>query len=429
MKYAFVGGYVLNGHEDMKAEEGLAVLVSDDKIEKIAPADGLDLTGYEVVDIKGKYLMPGLVNPHVHLAVAGNAPKANAKPVDYKKVFKLLNIPGVKPIMRSMSQGYAKDEVLSGVTTLRAVGGILDFDGKVRDKINAGKALGPRILACNSAVSVPGGHFAGSLATEAESPEMAREHVRQIHATNPDWIKIMVTGGVMDATEDGEPGILRMSPEIVKAACDEAHKLGYKVAAHVESPEGVRVALEGGVDTIEHGAQPDDEIIELFKKTGSAEVCTISPALPYCLFDLSVSHTDELGKRNGTIVMNGIIECAKTCVKEGIPVGIGTDTGCPFIRHYDMWRELCYFVKYCDVTPAFALYTATLKNAEIIGVGDITGSIDEGKSADIIVSNENPLENLKTLKNLSMVMARGKLIKNPKIKKDKYIDQELDKYL
>lgn len=429
MKYAFINGYVLNGHEDMKPEEGLAVVVSDQKIEKIIKAEGADFSDCKVIDLDGKYLLPGLINPHVHLAVAGNAPKANAKPVDYKKVFKLLSIPGVKPVMRKMSQGYAKDEVLSGVTTLRAVGGILDFDGKVRDKINSGKALGPRILACNTAVSVPGGHFAGSLATEAESPEMAREHVRQIYATNPDWIKIMVTGGVMDATEDGEPGILRMPPEIVEAACDEAHKLGYKVAAHVESPEGVRVALKGGVDTIEHGAQPDEEIIKLFKETKSAEICTISPALPYCLFDLDVSHTDELGKRNGTIVMNGIIECAKTCIKEGIPVGIGTDTGCPFIRHYDMWREICYFVKFCDVTPTFALHTATQINAEILGLGDITGTIDEGKSADIIIANENPLENLKTLKNLNMVMVQGKLIENPKIKKDEYIDKILDQYL
>ena len=429
MRYAFINGYVLNGHVDMKPEAGLAVIVNDDKIEAVLPVDEAKLDGCKVIDLDGKYLMPGLVNPHVHLAVAGDAPKPNAKPVDYKKVFKLLSIPGAKTLMRSLGQGYAKDEVLSGVTTLRSVGGILDFDAKIRDKIESGRALGPRILASNTAVSVPGGHFAGSLATEAETPEMAREHVRQIHKTNPNWIKLMITGGVMDATEDGEPGILRMPPEIVAAAVDEAHKLGYKVAAHVESPEGVRVALEGGVDTIEHGAQPNDEIIRLFKERGSAEICTISPALPYCLFDLSVSHTDELGKRNGTIVMNGIIECAKTCLAEGIPVGIGTDTGCPFIRHYDMWREICYFVKYCDVTPAFALHTATQKNAEIIGVGDITGTIDPGKCADLIVAFENPLENLRTLKTLSMVMARGKLIENPKIKKDKYIDEELDKYL
>ena len=429
MKYAFKNGYVLSGNADMKPESGLCVLVSDDKIEAVVPESDANLDGYEVIDLDGGYLMPGLINPHVHLPVAGNAPKANAKPVDYKKLFKLLAIPGVKAAFKKMEEGYVRAEVLSGVTTLRAVGGIMDFDGIIRDKIKAGKIAGPRILAANTAVSVPGGHFAGSLATEAESPEMAREHVRQIHTTKPDLIKLMITGGVMDATEDGEPGILRMSPDIVAAACDEAHKFGYKVAAHVESPEGVRVALQNGVDTIEHGAKPDDEIIRLFKERGAADICTISPALPYCLFDLDVSHTDELGKRNGTIVMNGIIECAKMCIKEGIPVGIGTDTGCPFIRHYDMWRELIYFVKYCDVTPTFALYTATKRNAEIIGLGDVTGTIEAGKSADIIVSSENPLENLKTLKDLKMVMASGKLYRGQKIKKDEYIDSVLDQYL
>ncbi len=429
MKYAFRGGYVLSGNEDMKPEAGLAVLVDDDKITAVAPESEVNFDGYEIIELDGKYLMPGLVNPHVHLPVAGNVPKKSDKPTNYKAIFKLLSIPGVKPAFMAMEKGYVRDELLSGVTTLRAVGGILDFDGKIRDKINAGKIVGPRILAANTAVSVPGGHFAGSLATEAESPEMAREHVRQIHETHPDLIKIMVTGGVMDAAEDGEPGVLRMPPEVVRAACDEAHKLGYKVAAHVESPEGVRVALENGVDTIEHGAKPDDEIIRLFKERGAADVCTISPALPYCLFDLSVSNTNEIGKKNGTIVMNGIIECAKVCLQNGIPVGIGTDTGCPFIRHYDMWRELIYFVKYCDVTPAFALYTATKRNAEIVGVGNVTGTIEVGKDADIIVSDANPLDDLKTLKNLSMVMSRGKLIRDPKIKKDEFIDKELDKYL
>lgn len=429
MKYAFVNGYVLNGNEDMKPESGLTVLVDEDKITAVIPESEADFTGYTKIDLEGKYLMPGLVNPHVHLPVAGNKPPKTDKPTNYKALFKLLAIPGVKPAFMQMEKGYVKDELFSGVTTLRAVGGIMDFDSKIRDQVNAGKIVGPRMLVANTAVSVPGGHFAGSLATEAETPDMAAEHVRMIHKTHPDLIKIMITGGVMDASEDGEPGVLRMPPEIVKAACDEAHRLGYKVAAHVESPEGVKVALENGVDTIEHGAKPDDEMIRLFKERGAADICTISPALPYCLFDLSVSNTTEVGKRNGTIVMYGMIDCAKACLENDIPVGIGTDTGCPFIRHYDMWRELCYFVKYCGVTPAFALYTATKRNAEIIGVGDVTGTIEAGKSADMIVTKDNPLEGLKTLKNLSMVMSSGKLYRDPKIKKDAYIDKELDKYL
>ena len=124
-----------------------------------------------------------------------------------------------------------------------------------------------------------------------------------------------------------------MSPAIVKAACEEAHKLGYHVAAHVESTEGVKVALENGVDTIEHGASPTAEIIRLFKETGAVHVATISPALPYALFDPSVSHMDEMSRFNGKIVFDGIVECAKMCLASGIPVGLGTDTGCPFVTH------------------------------------------------------------------------------------------------
>ena len=98
----------------------------------------------------------------------------------------------------------------------------------------------------------------------------------------------MITGGVLDATEKGTPGELKMKPEMVKAVCDEAHKLGYTVAAHTESPEGVKVALENGVDSIEHGAKMDDETIRLYKERGAFVCTTISPALPYALFDTAV---------------------------------------------------------------------------------------------------------------------------------------------
>ena len=116
----------------------------------------------------------------------------------------------------------------------------------------------------------------------------------------------------------------------------QAHKLGLKVAAHAESPEGVKIALENGVDTIEHGAKPDDEMIELFKKTGASLVATLSPALPYALFDRSVSNITDVEQHNGKIVFDGIIECAKACLENGIPVGLGTDTGCPYVTHYDI---------------------------------------------------------------------------------------------
>ena len=239
----------------------------------------------------------------------------------------------------------------------------------------------------------------------------------------------MITGGVLDATVKGEPGVLKMPPEYVKAACDEAHSHGFIVAAHVESPEGVRVALENGVDTIEHGAKADDEIISLFKKRHAALITTLSPALPYALFDRSVSHATELSQYNGKVVFEGIIDCAEKCLENDIPVGLGTDTGCPFITHYDMWRELVYFHKYCGVSNQFALYTATKRNAEIAHIDDVTGTVEAGKCADLIVTDKNPLDDLTALRNVKMVMVKGRLIRAPKLKKYKNVEQELDKFL
>ena len=123
-----------------------------------------------------------------------------------------------------------------------------------------------------------------------------------------------------------------------------------KVAPHVESPEGVRAALENGVDTIEHGAMPDESTLALFRKTGASLVTTISPALSYALFDTSVSHATPMQKYNGKIVMDGIVGCAKACLSAGIPVGLGTDTACPYVTQYDTWRELVYFRRFCGVT-------------------------------------------------------------------------------
>lgn len=429
MKYVLKNGVILDGTREMQPVTGMMIRIENGRIKDILPNEDT-VSDCEVIDLKGAYVLPGLINLHVHLATSGKPPKANKKPTNYKRLFQILSRSRlVKFVLKRMLKGYARTELMSGVTTIRTVGGILDMDARIRDEINDGKLIGPRILAGNTGVSVPGGHFAGSIATEAESPEQAREHVRQIAATDPDHIKLMITGGVMDASEEGEPGVLRMPPETVKAACDEAHRLGYKVAAHVESPEGVRVALENGVDTVEHGAKLDDNMIRLFKERGASPVCTISPALPYAVFDLSESHAPAVAKKNGKIVMDGIIECARTCRENGIPVGLGNDVGCPFIVHYNFWRELCYYHKYVGASNEETLHTATMGNAQIAGIDNETGSLEKGKSADLIVVKENPLEDLTALRNVSMVMVRGRLIRNPKVKRMKYVDDLLDRYM
>lgn len=130
-----------------------------------------------------------------------------------------------------------------------------------------------------------------------------------------------------------------MAPEMVKAVCNRAHALGYQVAAHVESPQGVRVALENGVDSIEHGAKMDDDMIRLFKEKNAFLCTTLSPALPYALFDRSITNATEVEQFNGNVVFEGIIDCAKKAIANDIPVVLGNDVGCPWITQYDFWRN------------------------------------------------------------------------------------------
>ena len=425
-RYALTNCVILDGSEHMEPQTGKAVCIDGEKIAEITDAQHIP-AGYETVDLGGRYVLPGLINMHVHLPASGKPKKKASNP---KKLVKLITSCGLmNKIGVNMCEGYAKTELLSGVTTIRTVGGVADYDTRIRDLAAAGKILAPRVLASNMAVSVPGGHMAGSLAYEAHTAAEAAAFVEKIAQDKPDLIKLMITGGVLDAEVVGEPGVLRMPPALVRAACDKAHSLGMLVAAHVESPEGVIVALQNGVDSIEHGAQPTQEMLDLFKERGAFQISTISPALPYALFDRSISHATYEQQENGKIVFDGIIALAKANLASGVPVGLGTDVGCPYITHYDMWRELNHFVKYCGVTPAFALYSATKLNARLAGIGDVTGSVEADKQADLIVCTDDPLKSPSALRTLDMVVKGGYRIDKPQVKKMPEVERELDKFL
>lgn len=427
MKTVYRNFILLDGTENMTPVKNKVLVVDDDKIEAVADRFDID-ENTRIIDLGGRYLMPGLINLHVHLP-AGGKPSATSGN-NTKALVKLATSSAVtRKIGVEMCKSYAMQELLSGVTTVRTVGGVADFDTRLRDMINSGKTDGPRILASNNAIGPKDGHMVGSVAVEANTEEECRAEVQKLAEQKVDLIKIMITGGVLDATEMGEPGVLKMMPELVRACCDESHKLGFKVAAHVESAEGIRVAAENGVDTVEHGAPMDEQTVENMKSHGAAYICTVSPALPIAKFSRDITGVSEMVQYNSNVVLEGIIEGTKNAIENGIPVGLGTDTGCPFVTHYNMWRELVYFQKYVGVSPEFALYTATLGNAKIAGVENITGSIEAGKSADILVTDENPLENFETIRNPYCVMMKGKRFMKPSIKKNKLGEDLLDKFM
>ena len=422
MKYVIINAKLLNGHRDMHVEEGKYIYVSEGKIEKITKS--LE-DGYDIVDLEGQYILPGLINMHVHLAGNGahsGKQKDNKKTVDF-----LFSNPVTKAIAYQMVCNFAKLELYGGVTTIRTVGGLKDLDTRLRNEIKAGKKTGPTILAANEGITVEGGHMAGSVARVAKNNEEAKHFVEASYAQGVDLVKLMVTGGVLDAKEKGVPGEMKMPEDMIQTICKKAHQLGLLTSAHVESTEGVKAALRNGVDSIEHGAKPDQEMIDLFKEKKAFLITTLSPALPFALFDPSVSKVDDTQLFNGKMVFDGIVECSKAALENHIPVGLGNDVGCPWITQYDFYRELVYFHKYVGVTNGFALYTATLQNAILAGISDVTGSIDAGKQADMIVVKENPLDDLNALKNIDIVFTKGKMV-HPKIKRDKEIEKRLDAF-
>lgn len=432
MAYVFTHATVLDGTEGMEPQPNMTVVVDDSgRLEKVgASASTVPPAGAQEIDLSGAYLIPGLVNLHVHLCGSG-------KPMSASSAGALINRVTSNPLgrryLRRRLGKHAQQQLASGVTTVRSVGDPDFADVDVRDAINRGKQAGPRLVASGVGITVPGGHGAGLFADAATTPDEVRAIVRERYAHGCDLVKLFVTGGVADAQREGEPGVLRMPAHIVDAACEEARKLGLRSAAHVESSEGVRVALEAGVDTIEHGAPLDDELIARFKRNGagcaSTLTCTVSPALPFVKLSSEQTRSSEVQKINGRIVFDGIVRAAQQALAAGIPVGLGTDSSCPYITQYDMWREIVYFERIVGVSRAFALHTATLGNARILGLDDETGSIEPGKAADLVVVDENPLENLEVLRGVRMVMARGCLDEHPRVRRQPELDSELDGFL
>jgi imidazolonepropionase-like amidohydrolase len=239
----------------------------------------------------------------------------------------------------------------------------------------------------------------------------------------------MSTGGVMDAKKVGEAGRAQMTIEEIETACFEAHRGKIPVAAHCESTTGIEEALKGGIDTIEHGAEIPDELVSLFKDNPKALkgytvlTPTLCAGMGLSTFPITETKITQVKFENAILIETGMIKGLQKAYKEGIKFCVGTDSSVPYSTHYEVWKELKYYMKYTDMTAQEAIYFATKNNAELIGINDITGSIEVGKSADLQVVPGNPFKNIDNLGQVSKVIIKGHLIKNPKIKKVKKLKE------
>jgi len=435
---ALINCSIIDGNRDSKVIDNGVILIKNigEKGEKIGIITAVGSINdvkvperYKQVNLKGAYVLPGLINAHCHLTGSGK-PTRLMKLSDetMEKLMKFLGTILGKLILLNMMKKNAFTALNAGVTTLRSMGDPHYIDLKLRDKINKRKILGPNLICAGKGICITGGHGSAMTFIADSIPEI-RKAIRKNLRKRVDFIKILSTGGVMDARKVGEAGRPQMTVEEIETACFEAHRGGLLVATHCESTEGVKEALLGGVDSIEHGAEITDDLVPLFKDNPKSlrgyTVVTPTITAGMGLATLPIEDTKIMPEsfENAKIVEKGMIYALQKAYIEGINISCGTDASVPYSTQYELWKELKYYLKYTKMTPQEAIYYATKGNAKNIGIDNFTGSIETGKSADLIVVTGNPIENIEFLGQVIMVIIKGNLIRRPKVKKIKKLKE------
>jgi imidazolonepropionase-like amidohydrolase len=429
---------IVTGDDDGRTMHDMTIVIDEGgRISDVRPSPQIGVPqGYHRIDASGKFVAPGLINMHVHLFADGKPldPK-QATPRGQAMLAKMLRTPVGKAFIHKKAMSGIDTLLNSGVTTIRTVGDVGYTVVALRDRIAAGKMLGPRVFCSGPMLAAPGGHGAPLVALECEDEAAARRNVEANIDHGVNAIKIAATGGITDSQVAGEAGKPQLDVESMRTICDAAHACGLIVAAHAQSPEGVMNALTAGVDTIEHGSAMSDEMIALFHENPnslngySSLIPTLSAGMSINAFPREITGITEIQYENSRPVSEGMLAGARQAHMNGIRVGVGTDTGMTFVTQYATWRELYLLTHYAGFTAAEAFHAATQVNAEILGIGEETGSIEAGKSADLLVLDADPTQDLRTLTAPKLVVAAGRPVWRPNVKHFDDIDEQLDERL
>ena len=433
--FALSEATIVTGDADGTVLPGRTVVVgADGTIEGVGPsADTPVPAGYRRVDLTGRFVTPGLINAHAHLFSNGlPVPPFLVKESTAAIAAKLARSPLGRVLFTRRARANALTQLHSGVTTIRTVGDVAYEVVQVADEIERGEYVGPRVLASGPLLAITGGHGAPQIALTSDSPWDARRNARRNIQRGVKAIKISATAGVTDARAVGYAGRPEMTEEEMTGICEGAHNAGIRVAAHAQSAAGIRAALRAGVDTVEHGAALTPEILELFRDnprslTGSsALIPTLLVCVPLVKLDQQTTGVNDISKANAEMVFDEMVQGIHAAHEHGVAIGMGTDSALTYVTHYDAWRELDLLVRLGGLTPAQALHTATRANARILGLDDVTGSIDPGKSADLVVLDANPLDGFRAFRDVRMVVARGAVIDRPSVTRYAELDAQLD---
>lgn len=366
------------------------LLVADDRIAAVGQDIGAQAG--QIIDAEGKYVLPGVIDCHVHLSMNGG-PHPMADLSKCREADALLTA--------VLSAG---ELVRSGVTTVRECGGIDRESVVVREAVKAGRIPGPRVVACVQAVKIPGGHFFGA---EVTGPREARHAARDLISKGAEYIKLMATGGLGKVGE--KPGVVELDVDEMRAAIDEGKKHGMASAAHCHSKEGMMNAMDAGAATLEHCTFLDEEVVD---RMLAQDVFLIPTFSPYC-------QMDRLGLESGVsphmCEMSREIRAYKNetfplAYKKGVKIAFGRDAGAPLVRHGAYYIEMLD-MEAAGMSRADIIVSATETAAQALRIDDETGSLEAGKRADILVLDADPLEDLRHFKRVAAVIAAGRIIR------------------
>ncbi|MBM4214772.1 MAG: amidohydrolase family protein [Gammaproteobacteria bacterium] len=379
------------------------IRIAGDRISGVSPAGDAAVQGCpQVLDLSRSTVLPGLIDTHTHLT-------SDPTILRYERLG--LSIPRLALI----GAAHARRTLLAGFTTVRNLGADGYADVALRDAINAGDVIGPRLIVSGPGIGITGGHCGSNLLAPefrqtslgtADGPDEVRKAVRQNVRYGADVIKYCGTGGVF--SKGTQPGMQQFTPEEVAALVDEARMHGRKVAVHAHGASGIKVALRAGVDSIEHASLIDDEGLELAKKYKV-----------YFSMDIyNTDYTQSESKRRGELpefirkdAMIGEIQRRnfERALKAGIRMTLGTDAG--IYPHGDNAKQLAVMVRY-GMTPMQAIQAATINGADALGLAGQVGTLAVGAYADLIAVDDDPLVDIRALERVSVVLKGGEVVKS-----------------